>query len=164
LIKNKKPNDERTIMRNSHRRHTIRRCGMCALHLAVIGLLVVAGCSGFTIKEESRIPLVKDSPQAGSQTAFDYVIDYRYVFRPTDAQQPGRLDLNFTLQRKSAVYSLTVFVNYLDGEGRVLGKNVIYSLGNRNRSVQVAEGPFETPPGTVAIAFTSASLDFKSKQ
>jgi hypothetical protein len=151
-------------MRNSHRRHTIRRYVTPVLHFAVIGLLALTGCSGFTIKEENRIPLVKDSPQAGSQTDFDFVIDYRYVFRPADAQQPGRLDLNFTLQRKSAVYSLTVFVNYLDGTGRVLDKNAIYSLGNRNRSVQVAEGPFETPPGTVAIAFTSVSRDFKSKQ
>jgi len=57
-----------------------------------------------------------------------------------------------------------VFASYLDEQGRVLGKNAIYNPGNRNRSVQLSEGPFETAPGTVASAFTSVSRMFKSKQ
>ena len=151
-------------MRIYHSAAPICRRGGYALVFTVIGLLVLSSCSGFTISEDARIPLVKGTPQSGRQTDFDYVIAYRYEFRPGDPQQPGRLDLRFSLQRKSRVYSLTVFVNYLDWEGRILGKNTIYSLGNRNRVVLISEGPFETPPDTAAIAFTSVSRDFKSKQ
>ncbi|KPJ78391.1 MAG: hypothetical protein AMJ54_04040 [Deltaproteobacteria bacterium SG8_13] len=137
---------------------------MRSLGIAVIALFLLAGCIGGQIKENRRIPLAKDTAQSGIQSDVDWVIDYRYVFRQTDLQQPGKIELSFTLQRKRGFYSLTVFVNYLGGEGRVLGKNAIYNLGNRSGVVQVNEGPFETPPGTVAIAFTSVSRDFKSKQ
>jgi hypothetical protein len=131
--------------------------------LAVAGFFLT-GCSGFTIDEDARIPLEKNAQQSGSQTDFDFLIKYSYVFRQADPQQPGELDLKFRLKRRRGFYSLSVYLNYLDGQGKVLGKNSIYRLGNRNRTAQVTEGPFETPPGTVAIAFTSVGRDFKSKQ
>ena len=151
-------------MNTRRRTAPIRRIGKCAIPVVWIVCILLAGCSGFSIREDRRILLVKDASQSGSQTDFDYVIDYRYVFRQPDPQQPGELDLDFTLKRRRGFYSLIVFVNYLDGQGRVLGKNSIYSLGNRNQAVQINEGPFQTPPAAVAIAFTSVGRDFKSKQ
>jgi hypothetical protein len=130
---------------------------------AVAGFFL-AGCVGGQIREDRRIPLVEDTSQSGNQTDVDFDINYRYRFRQADPQQPGQLDLEFNLKRKRGFYSFTAFVNYLDAEGQVIGKNSIYSLGNRSGVVHVSEGPFETPPGTVAIAFTSVSRDFKSKQ
>lgn len=151
-------------MKTNHRAHATDHRGLGALYFAVIGFFLLAGCSGFAIDEDERIPLVEGTLQTGSQSDFDYLIDYRYVFKPAGPQQPGQIDLFFTLQRKSRVYSLTVWVSYLDAEGKVLDKNPIYSLGNRSGVVQTTDGTFETPPGTVAIAFTSVSRDFKSKQ
>ena len=138
----------------------------------VMGLMVVfavagfflTGCVGGQIREDRRIPLVADTTQSGDQTDVDFDINYRYRFRQTGPQQPGQLELEFNLKRKRGFYSFAAFVNYLDAEGQVIGKNSIYSLGNRNRVVQITEGPFETPPGTVAIAFTSVGREFKSKQ
>ncbi len=151
-------------MKPNHHAHAIGRRGLRALYFAVIGFFLLAGCSGFAIDEDERIPLVEGSLQSGSQSDFDYLINYRYVFKPAGPQQPGQIDLFFTLQRKSSVYSLTVWVTYLDAEGKVLGKNTIYSLGNRSKVVQTTDGAFETPPGTVAITFTSVSREFKSRQ
>ena len=138
----------------------------------VMGLMIVfavagfflAGCVGGQIREDRRIPLVEDTSQSGNQTDVDFDINYRYRFRQAGPQQPGQLELEFNLKRKRGFYSFTAFVNYLDAEGQVIGKNSIYSLGNRSGVVHVSEGPFETPPGTVAIAFTSVSRDFKSRQ
>lgn len=131
---------------------------------AISGFFLLTGCSGFTIDEDMRIPLEKDTLKSGSHSEFDFDLDYRYTFRQTDPSQPGELKLYFTLQRKSSLYSLSVFVNFLDAQGQVLDKNMIYGLSNRKGIVQVGEDPMQTPPGTVAIAFTSVSRDFKSKQ
>ena len=57
-----------------------------------------------------------------------------------------------------------MYVNYLDEQGRELGKNSIYHLGNRKRIAQITEGPFEAPPVTAAIASTAVGRAFKSKQ
>ena len=138
----------------------------------VMGLMIVlfvagfflTGCVGGQIREDRRIPLVVDTTRSGNQTDVDFDIDYRYRFQQAGPQQPGQLELEFSLKRKRGFYSFTAFVNYLDAEGKVLGNNAIYSLGNRNGVVHVSEGPFETPPGTVAIAFTSVGREFKSKQ
>lgn len=144
--------------------HCVRHQAAHTLAAAISGMILLAGCSGFTIDEDARISLEKETPISGSYTDFDFIITYNYVFRQADPQQPGQLDLDFRLKRRRGFYSLSVYVNYLDGQGRVLGKNAIYNLGNRSRTVQISEGPFETPPGTVAIAFTSVGRDFKSKQ
>ena len=148
-----------------------RRC-VWKVEFVTMGLMIVlffagfflTGCIGGQIREDRRIPLVADTTRSGNQTDVDFDIDYRYRFQQAGPQQTGQLDLEFSLKRKRGFYSFTAFVNYLDAEGQVLGKNAIYSLGNRSGVVHVTEGPFETPPGTVAIAFTSVSRDFKSKQ
>ena len=151
-------------MNTDHSPRTVRHPAISALVAAFGCFFLLAGCIGGQIKEDLRIPLVKDTTQSGSQSDIDYEINYRYVFRQSDPQQPGQLELKFSLKRKRGFYSFTAFVNYLDAEGQVLGKNAIYSLGNRSGVVQISEGPFETPPGTVAIAFTSVSREYKSKQ
>ena len=132
--------------------------------VSVFAGFFLAGCAGGQIREDRRIPLVADSTLSGSQADVDFDIQYRYRFQQVGPQQPGQLKLEFSLKRKRGFYSFTAFVNFLDAEGQVLGKNAIYSLGNRSGVVHVSEGPFETPPGTVAIAFTSVGRDFKSKQ
>jgi hypothetical protein len=134
------------------------------LFTGVIGIFLLAGCSNMPVKKEMQIPLVKDVRQSGTYQDFDYLIDYRYVFKQQNLQQPGEIDLTFELRRRRAHYSLTVWVNFLDSEGQILEKRIIYSLGNRNRISQTLEGPLESPPGTVAIAFTSTARDFKSRQ
>lgn len=143
---------------NNHRNFT------CILFFGAMGIFLLAGCSNMPVKEDMRIPLVKDVRQSGTYQDFDYVIDYRYVFKQQNLQQPGEIDLTFELRRRRAHYSLTVWVNFLDSEGAVLGKTVIYSLANRKRISQTLEGPLESPPGTVAIAFTSTAREYKSRQ
>jgi len=134
------------------------------LFIGVIGVFLLAGCSNIQIKEDLRIPLVKDVRQSGTYEDFDYIIDYRYVFKQESLQQPGEIDLTFGMRRKRALYSLTVWVNFLDPEGLVIEKNVIFGLGNRTGKSESREGPLETPPGTVAIAFTSTARNFQSRQ
>jgi len=134
------------------------------LLFGVIGIVLLAGCSNIQIKEDMRIPLVKEVRHSGTYQDFDYIIDYRYVFKQENLQQPGEIELTFGLRRRRAHYSLTVWVNFLDSEGRILAKRVIYNLGNRTGKSESLEGPLETPPGTVAIAFTSTARDFKSRQ
>ena len=134
------------------------------LFFGVIGIVLLAGCSNIQIKEDLRIPLAKDARQSGTYEDFDYIIDYRYVFKQESLQQPGEIDLTFGMRRKRALYSLTVWVNFLDPEGLVLEKKVIFGLGNRTGKSESREGPLETPPGTVAIAFTSTAREFKSRQ
>ena len=134
------------------------------LFFCVIGIFLLAGCSNIQIKEEMRIPLVKDVKQSGNYQDFDYIIEYRYIFKQENLQQPGEIELDFGLRRRRAHYSLTVWINFLDTEGEILGKRVIYILGNRTRNTIVLEEPVETPPGTVAIAFTSTAREFKSRQ
>jgi len=134
------------------------------LLFGVIGMVLLAGCSNIQIKEDLRIPLVKDVRQTGTYEDFDYIIDYRYVYKQESLQQPGEIDLTFGMRRKRALYSLTVWVNFLDPEGLILEKKVIFGLGNRTGKGVSHKGPLQTPPGTVAIAFTSTARDFKSRQ
>jgi hypothetical protein len=74
---------------NNHRNFT------CILFIGVIGIFILAGCSNIQIKEDSRIPLVKEVRQSGTYEDFDYIIDYRYVYKQESLQQPGEIDLTF---------------------------------------------------------------------
>ncbi len=151
-------------MKTLHRKYYDHCSFNRTLFFGVIGIFLLAGCSNMPIKDEMRIQLVKDVRQSGTYQDFDYFIDYRYVFKQENLQQPGEIDLTFGLRRRRALYSLTVWVNFLDPEGLILEKKVIFGLGNRTGKSESREGPLETPPGTVAIAFTSTARDFKSRQ
>ena len=151
-------------MKTLHLKYYIHCSFRRTVFFGIIGIVLLAGCSNTQIKEDLQIPLVKEVRQSGTYEDFDYIIDYRYVFKQESPQQPGEIDLTFGMRRKRALYSLTVWVNFLDPEGLVLDKKVIFGLGNRTGKGESREGPLETPPGTVAIAITSAAREFKSRQ
>jgi hypothetical protein len=108
-----------------------------------------------TVAPEKRIPLSKDAPQEGSWESNDVALDYRSV------EQTGAIQLSVTGKAKRKYDQLVIWVNLVDGEGKVLETKSIFNSGFRAESSRgkphkgTIEKTLEIPPGTTAIAFQS---------
>ncbi len=122
--------------------------------LFVIAALLVS-CSGFTIKEEQRLPLIEDQTRSGVYKTIDLELDYRYTYRPGAPGEGGTIDLRGRVARKRRLNSLGINLNCLDTDGKIISSERVYYYVYSKGGGSSFEGNFEIPPGTVSIAFTS---------
>ena len=133
----------------------------------IIGLLTLAvlltGCShvGRTIPPEKRIALEEGGPHSGTWSDFDCIVDYQYQLTRTEPATPGKLVLKGSVgSRGKSLDSLSIWVDLLDADGKILAQKNVYNSGYRletsSGSVQVN---LDIPPGTVAVSFGSLAQE-----
>ncbi len=108
------------------------------------------------VASENRIPLFKDTPQEGSWESSDVTLKYQYV------EQADVIQLSVTGKAKRGFDQLTVWVLFLDVQGKVLETKSIYNSGFRTRDKATKRGKgtiektFKMPLETTNIAFRSS--------
>ena len=127
--------------------------GMIAIVLCSQFLLF--GCTGATIREDLRIPLVSNQPYEGVSKTGHYILEYRFTFHPKATDETGSMEFTGNLKPTRPLETLSIRMQFLDSEGKVIDMQPIYGSGFRAGAGKATiQKRFETPPGTVAIAFT----------
>ena len=131
------------------------RGGLVKVLLIAVAASLVFACSGVAIKPEQRIPLTADAPYASTVKTTDYAMDYQIVYKPAGASGGGTLQFAGKLVPRRGLDSLSIWVNFLDAEGKTIGSKTLYSPGTGRGAARTdLEQTFEVPPGTVSVAFT----------
>jgi hypothetical protein len=120
----------------------------------VFFLFVLAACQGIqtTIAPENRIALLQGGPHTGSWESIDVFLEYQY------AKQPGTIKLNIGGHAKRKYDQLSVWVRFLDAQGKILETKSVYNSGFRQKLTSRQgriEKTFELPMGTTQFAFQS---------
>jgi hypothetical protein len=120
-----------------------------------VAVALVLGCSGATIRPEQRIALTADTPYESTVKTTDYSMDYQIVYKPAGASGGGTLQFSGKLVPRRGLDSMSIWINFLDAEGKIIGSKTLYSPGaGRGAARTSLEKTFEVPPGTVSMAFT----------
>ena len=136
-------------------RSPVRRSGRVTILLIAVAAIFVIGCSGATIREDQRIPLPAESPYESVVKTTDYSMEYQLVYQPADASGSGKLVLKGKLVPRRGLDSFSLWINFLDAEGKMIGSKSIYSPGaGRGAARSDLEKTVEVPPGTVSVAFS----------
>jgi hypothetical protein len=126
----------------------------------MLPLIFFFSCGGVTIREDQRIQLQADQPYQGTQNTVDYRFEYQYVFKQANAGGPGSIEISGKVNPKRRLDSLDIYLNFLDAEGkRIRSKNVFGVGAGTGAGKGSFSKTFETPPGTVSIAFTYTSRE-----
>ena len=112
------------------------------------------GCTGLTIREDRRIPLVANQPSQGvSKTAY-YNLEYSFTFHHKAADETGSMEFTGNLKPTTPLATLSIRLQFLDAEGKVIDTERIYGSGYKGGAGKATiQKHFETPPGAVAMAF-----------
>ena len=109
-----------------------------------------------TVAEKDRIPLSQDASNQGTWESSDVSLDYQYV------RQGEKITLTFQGRAKAKYDQLIVRVAFLDAQGKILDRKIVYNSGYRgelSRSKKYRkkrfEKSFEIPPQTTHMAFQS---------
>lgn len=126
--------------------------------ILISSAFMIAGCTGMQIKENRRIELISGSTQSGTDENADYAMQYQYLYDQLNPDGSGRIELKAGVGHKTRLKSLTIAVNWLDGDGKVLESKGFYFSGvnKKHRDRSVAE-TYKIPPGARSMAFTSVS-------
>ena len=121
--------------------------------LLFLSILLIA-CQGMqrTVATKDRISLIQGGPHAWTWESNDVFLDYQYVM------QPGTIKLNIGGGAKRGYDQLSVWVLFLNAEGRVLEMKSVYNSGFRQkltRGKDRIEKTFEMPMETTQFAFQS---------
>jgi len=122
-------------------------------------LFILTGCvTGREVSADKRIPLVKDSSQSGEWKAFEYTMHYTYRFTQPEDGILGSIEFSGSLIRTGRFDSLYIWIYLLDGSGRVLEIESIYSTGHRMRNMgRSFSMTLAAPPETAGISFAHAA-------
>jgi hypothetical protein len=120
----------------------------------VFSSMVLANCQGLqtTVAAQDRIPLLQAGPHAGSWESNDVSLEYQYV-----AQQ-GTFKLTIGGEAKRKYDQLSVWIKFLDAQGKVLGTETVFNSGFRmelSRGKNAIEKTFEIPAGSTQFVFQS---------
>ena len=135
--------------------------------LSILWVAFQSSCVGpglMTVAPERRIPLFKDTPQQGSWESSDVALEYQYV------EQNGAIQLSVTGNAKRGYDQLTVWVNLVDAQGKILETKSIFNSGYQTERSYgkpqkgTIEKTLEMPPGTTAIAFESMLKNRRSRR
>lgn len=133
----------------------VDRLRFAAALLAAAAVAFVFACSGATIRQDQRIPLPADAPYASVVKNTDYSMQYELIYRPAESSGSGTLGFKGRLVPRRGLDSMTVWINFLDAEGKTIGSRTVYSPGaGRGAARSNLEQTFEVPPGTASVAFT----------
>jgi hypothetical protein len=121
-----------------------------------LAILVIA-CQGVQVIEpKERISLLDGGPHDGTWESSDIILKYQYV------NQPGLIKLNVQGEAKGKYDQLTVWVFFLDAQGKILQTRTVFNTGYlaqtpserpRKGSTEIT---FEVPMETNHLAFQSA--------
>ena len=122
-------------------------------YLLFLSILLVA-CQGLQrIAPEDRIALRPGGPHAGSWESTDVLMKYQYV------RQPGMIKLGIQAKAKRKYNQLTIWVSFLDTDGKILASKTVYNSGYRQgfwrRYMGGVEKTLEMPTEAKYLAFRS---------
>ena len=109
------------------------------------------------VAPERRIPLFESTPYEGTWESSDVALEYQYV------KQTDVIQLSVTGEAKRGYDELNVWVLFVDADGKVLEKGIIYNSGFRSGTSKQRphkgsiEKTFKMPLATSYIAFQSSS-------
>jgi hypothetical protein len=117
-------------------------------------LFLLIACQGVqtTIAPENRIALLQGGPYNGSWESIDVFIEYQYI------KQPGTFKLNLGGHAKRGYDQLSVWVLFLDAQGKILDTKSVFNSGLLQKSARGRGGierTIEIPIGTTQFAFQS---------
>lgn len=123
--------------------------------ILLLTILLIACASVQVIEPEVRITLLGGGPHAGSWESKDVILKYEYL------NEPGLITMNIQGEAKSKYDQLTVWVFFLDAEGKVLQSRTAFNTGYlaQTPSERPCKGStkitFEVPMETQKLAFRS---------
>jgi hypothetical protein len=133
-------------LKNSKERRIVR----CLLFFSM--LLVTCPGLQTSAAAQDLFSLQQGGPHPGAWESSDVVVDFKYM-----AEQ-GTFKLNIGGKAKRSYDQLSVWIKFLDAQGKVLEKKSIYNSGFRQKLLR-AEGrlekTYEIPPGSTQFAFHS---------
>lgn len=146
---------------NAMRRHTFMM-GMTGPYFRIVWLAIYAttlvGCqssaaptSQYVLLERSLQPLVY---QAGLWTlSFEYGFESR-----TSSASTSSLKIDSTLtMHDPGVKAVRITLHFVDANNKILDSEVLLNVPQLTGNPIVTNRQFSTPPGTVAISFTSST-------
>ena len=135
------------------------------LLLFAVSSLICFGCSvvGQTVPAERRIQLVRGEIQEGVWKAQGLTVTYGYRITQKDPSLPGSIEIAGGVKYDfGSTDSLDVWINFLDEEGKILNRRVLYSsgyktgrYGNKDR---LFNEKLKTPPMTAGISFSHVAM------
>ena len=129
--------------------------GNSKIYVWFLALLLIA-CQGIQVIEpEKPISLLDGGPHNGTWESSDVILKFQYV------NEPGLITMNIDGDAKGKYDQLTVWVFFLDAEGKVLQTRTVFNTG------YLAQTPSERPrKGNTEIAFEvpleTRNLSFRS--
>ena len=118
------------------------------------------GCTGITIREDRRIPLVANQPYEGVSKTINYILEYNFTFHHKAADETGSMEFTGNLKPTRPLNTLSIRLQFLDSEGKIIDTERIYGSGYRDGAGKATiQKHFETPPGAAAIAFAHSAED-----
>lgn len=136
------------------------KAGKISILLLLGVFLVFTACIkdiiGTEIPADKRVPLVKGSPQTGKWEAFEYAMDYEYLYTQPKEGTLGSMDFSGSIKKTpGGLDSLAIWIYLLDGNGRVVEIKSIYDSGFKTK--KHVRGPFTV---TLAISPETAGISF----
>ena len=122
-------------------------------------LFVFTGCQqdliGKEVPAKKRIPLVKSESQTGRWEAFEYAMNYKYLFTQPKEGAPGAIEFSASLEKSAGgLDSLSIWMYLLDKNGRIMEIKSIYDSGYKARRMgRSFSVTLAAPPETAGISF-----------
>ena len=127
------------------------------LTVFAISIFALFGCSVTvkTVPVEERIPLVSDSIQKGEQMLKDFKITYAYRLYQKKSDLSGLLEIEGNAQWEHTISYLSVWINFLDSEGKILERKSLIRISDYDYGVTGGkfQEQLEAPAGTAGISF-----------
>jgi hypothetical protein len=120
--------------------------------------MIVATWQGLqtTAAAKSLIALQQGGPHAGSWGSSDVSLEYQYVV------QQSSFKINIGGKAKRGYDQLSVWIKFIDAQGKVLEKETVFNSGFRKklfRDSDRIEKTFEIPTNSTQFAFQSMLME-----
>ena len=147
------------------RKATMGAFKCCLLFLSIL----LIACQGLqSVAPKDRIALLQGGPHAGSWESSDVFLEYQYV------RQPGIIKLGISVKAKRKFDKFSVWVSFLDTEGKILETKSVFNSGYRRyewmepsmkgRHKGSVEKTLKMPIGTNHFAFRSSLQPFTDQK
>lgn len=120
----------------------------------IMSMLLLTACFSGIIPPEARVALDPAGTATGIYKRGPLSVGYSYKNRQETLQISGDIDFQYSVD------SLNVRLEFLDQEGKVIGRHLVYSSGYRTSGMGTTGRSFNTvvkiPDGTTAFTFSSS--------
>ncbi len=128
------------------------------LIILAASVLALFGCAvtGQTVPVENRIPLVSGGIQKGEKVVGGVIITYTYRLTQNTSDLSGLLQMEGSAEsRNISAKILQVWVDFLDSEGKILGRKTLCKLLGLGLEPGEFREKLEAPAGTVGFSFAT---------